>query len=183
MAGNKKETDLEIADTDSYGLSKSESFSHSALVMLSLKKCAELGSKELRTGWFNEKTDRQGNTIRTYIDDTRKSFIESVKSLLMIVACDIDTTAKTKIETLQQSITDKKKEYIKKLDSSWSEIAEDSRAIHNLQQQGHLPGLLDHPAYQMAFINFEVDVCRDIVAEVSKLTKRLDFYKGELIEA
>ena len=179
----EKETDLEIADTDNFGFSKSDAFSHQALVMLALRKCLESGSTELRLGWFNEKTDKQGNTTLTYIPDTRKAFIESVKSLLMIVACDLDTEADKKINDLQESINKKKGELIQKLDNSWNTIGEDGRAIYSSKNKEHILGFLDYPQFQQDFINFEIDVRREMVAEISRLTKRLDFYKGELIEA
>jgi len=64
-------------------------FSKQVLVMSAMRKCLEAGSREMRSGYFNEKSDKNGNIIRTYIEDTRKAFIESVETLEMIACADL----------------------------------------------------------------------------------------------
>jgi len=172
--------DFEVIDVEQYGSGKGESFSHASLVMTALRKCFELGSKEMRAGYFNERQDFKGNVIKTYIEDTRKAFIESVKSLLMIVACDFDSDAKEKIPALIESIKTEKKRIIENIDTAWDGMELDDKNIYLSQGYAHKRGKLDHPELQKELIDFEVEVHRNIVAEVSKLTERLDYY-GELL--
>ena len=75
-----EEDNIVIQDTDNYQSGKDQRFSHQELVMSVLRKCLESGTREMMSGWFNEKVDKSGNIVRTYIDDTRKKFIESVKT-------------------------------------------------------------------------------------------------------
>ena len=51
--------DFEIGSVENFGGVKDQEFSHSSLVMSAMKKCLEAGTKEMREGWFNERTDRQ----------------------------------------------------------------------------------------------------------------------------
>ena len=52
-------------------------FSHQSLIMIGIKKCLDLGSQELREGWWEEKIDKSGNITKHYNPDTRKAFYRS----------------------------------------------------------------------------------------------------------
>jgi hypothetical protein len=176
--------DFEIGDVENFGGAKDEQFSHSSLVMSAMKRCAESASHELRPGWFNTKTDRVGNTIRTYIEDTRKVFIESVKSCLMVMACDLDKEAEDYINDCLMDIENKKAELIKDNDNSWNSLSPENK-IKNIKQTGikHIPGHLTHPALLEELQAYELEMYRSVFAELSRLTKRLDFYKAEMFIA
>ena len=47
----------------------------------------------------------------------------------------------------------------------------------------NIPGHISHPELKEHLIWFEVEMYRSIFAELSKLTKRLDWYKAQSFEA
>jgi len=175
--------DFEIGNVESFGNVKDQEFSHSSLVMSAMKKCLEAGTKEMREGWFNERIDRQGNKIRTYIEDTRKAFIESVRSLKMIMAGDIDYIAKKKIRKYILNIKSKEKEFINCDNEAWNKLTPFEKANYISSGQRHFSMILSNPILQKHFIEYELIQWRNIFAELSRLTKRLDYYKAEVFEA
>jgi len=62
-----------------------QEYSHSILVMTAVSRCAQNLSKEMTSGYWNEKIDKYGNIARFYIHDSRKEFIGSVESLLALL--------------------------------------------------------------------------------------------------
>jgi len=181
---NKEEIDFEIGDVENFSSNKDQQFSHSSLVMMAMKKSLEAGNREMKAGWFNSRTDNQGNVIKTYVDDTRKNFIESVRSCLMIMACDLDSEAEQYIDECLNNIEIRKNVLTKLEDESWNKLTPESR-IKNVRTLGiyHVKGVLTHPSLKEELVWFEIDMYRSILAELSKLTKRLDFYKAQVFEA
>lgn len=178
------EDDFEIGNVETFGGNKDEEFSHSLLVMSAMRKCLESGSHELRPGWFNSRTDRQGNTIKTYIEDTRKVFIESVNSCMMIMSPDIDKIAEKYIDECLDSIEKKREELIQDDDRAWESLSAEGK-VKNITLTGikHIQGHLTHPVLIEELSNFEVNMYRNIVSELNRLTQRLDYYKAEMFEA
>ena len=175
--------DFEIGNVENFGGVKDQEFSHSSLVQSAMRKCLEAGAKEMREGWFNERTDRQGNNIRTYIEDTRKAFIESVRSLKMIMACDFDKIARDRIKKYLGLIKLKEKELIDMDNEIWNRLSVNERTIYLRAGEIHLSKMISHPTLKKHFIEYELKQWRNIYAELGRLTKRLDFYKAELFEA
>lgn len=88
------ESDWEIIDPETMNSGgEKQEFSHEQLIMRSMIKCLDAGSKEMREGYYNEKSDKFGNIIKVYVEDTRKVFIQSVKILLKIMETDLDEKA------------------------------------------------------------------------------------------
>ena len=96
--GDKSSNDFEVSDVENYRSDKMQVFNHQILVMEVLRKLNDAGSHELRPGYVNTKTDREGNTARTYIEDTRLRFIECIKTATMVMGCDYDNEARDFIE-------------------------------------------------------------------------------------
>lgn len=175
-------SDFEIGSVENFSSGKDQQFSHSLLVMSSMKKCLETGSKEMREGWFNERIDSQGNQIKTYIEDTRKAFIESVRSLKMIMAGDLDTEAKNKIKKYLNNIINKEKELIEYNDEVWNKLNQIEKINYIKTGQRHFSKMLSNKILINHFIEYELKQWRNIFAELSRLVKRLDYYKSELFE-
>jgi len=177
---NPYSSDAEIIDTENYTGSSDSQFSHEALVMRVLNKCMEAGCSEMRTGWYNEKFDKNGNVIKTYIDDTRKRFIESVKSAEMMMYCDFDAEAKKKI-TAQRVLL--KKKYIKICNEElkhWGDLP--TIMSRGLNQQGifyRKEKLNRRLPYFQDYVEEEVETYREILKELILLTERKKFYKVE----
>jgi len=65
-------------------------FSKPLLVMLALKDCREKRAVEMKAGYFNEMFDKLGKKVRTWIPDSRKTFISSVISLRILLSPERD---------------------------------------------------------------------------------------------
>lgn len=176
--------DFEIKEPDEYSHKAGESFSHSQLIMLAMRKCIEAGCKEMRTGYYNEKRDKFGNNIITYNPDTRKEFIESVETLLMVMADDIDTEAKKNIETLQANLQLKYNYFCKNEEEDWNKAPQPLLTQWNRQGIFFRKGMLNEKfPYAIEFLMEKVIVSRKIFAELKKLTQRKDYYREEMYTA
>ena len=188
MAEFNEGPDFEIGDIENFSSNKDEQFSHSTLVMTAMKKTLEAGIREMHPGWFNTKTDRQGHTIKTYVDDTRKGFIEAVKTCCMIMAGDLDNDtkeneAKDYIDECLADVETKRIELAKIEENSWNKQPDGFKTVMNQKGIYNIPGHITHPELKEQLVWFEIEMYRSIFAELSRLTKRLDYYKAQMFEA
>lgn len=182
MEGGKYEftSDAEVIDTENYTGGSDSQFSHEALVMRVLNKCMEAGCREMRSGWFNQKTDRNGNIIRQYIDDTRKQFVESVKSAETMMICDFDEDSKKKINLLKEKLKEKYKKLYDEELKYWQNLPK--IMVNRLLDKGinHRKGKLNRNLdFFQDYVEFEVDVYHELLKELILLTERRGFYKIE----
>ncbi len=172
------EEEFEIQDIENYSSGKNEQFSHQILVMSSMKKCIDAGSKEMRSGWVNQKIDSQGNVIMQYIEDTRMQFIETVETCECIMICDFDGEARKNIKELKASLKKKYKSLCELEEADWINL--NVRSKHERVAQGIIlmKGYLSKnlPFYQ-EYLGASVKVHRNILKELTKLTDRLEFYE------
>lgn len=183
MLLNVMDPDIEIGDVESYSNNNDSGFSHQGLVMTAMRKALENGSKEMKAGWIQNKYDKNGNMIRTYIDDSRKAFIESVESCLDVMECDMDEEAIKDIKVLLDNLEKRKVQLNKDEDDEWSKLHPVIRSKLNEQGKGNIQGYFnkDKIYYQM-YLEESVKVYRKVFRALSKLTFRKDFYKAEIIE-
>lgn len=175
--------DFEIGEIENYSGKKDEQFSHSMLVMIAMKKALESGNREMRSGWFNVKRGSEGQVIKTYIDDTRKGFIESVKTCCMIMAGDLDEEAEEYIDDCLNEIENKRIELAKIEEEAWNNQNEGLKTLLRAEGIYNIKGHINHPDLKEQLVWFEVEMYRSIFAELSRLTKRLDYFKVESFEA
>lgn len=176
--------DIEILDIDSYPSGKQDVFSHKQLVMGAIRKCLEIGAREMREGYWNVKTDKNGNPIKVYIPDARKEFIESVKTLSNIMSCDVDEKLLSQIKLIKEELKKSFEEFVK-LEEQYH------NSLHPLQYRKNLQsgiyyrkGSLNvNLPYYNDYLNVEAEVYRSILEELNNMTKRLDFYAEEVYEA
>jgi hypothetical protein len=180
---DNEQVDFEIGDIENFSSSKDESFSHSTLVMNSMKKAIDAGTKEMREGWINTKTNHLGQVVKTYVEDTRKSFIESVKTCCMVMASDIDKDCEEYIDSCLEDIEEYRKELSKIEEDAWNKQNNGMKTIMNSKGIYNVPGHITHPELKEQMVWFEVELYRSIFAELSRLTKRLDYYKAQGFEA
>ena len=183
------EDDLEIIDPEGYrGGGKDEVFSHSQLIMMSLKKCIEAGSMEMKEGYYNKKMDKYGNILQIYIPDTRLTFIETVESVIMMMADDIEDDkekkAENNIKKILKDLSEKEAAYKKLEEGEWKTANHDLKKSWYNEGKRYIPDVLTQffPYYNY-YIMDKVVAYRKIVAELTKLTKRCDYYREEFIEA
>jgi len=177
---NPNQSNFEIEDVENYRSDKQHVFNHQMLVMEVLRRVNEAGSHELRSGWFNEKVDNQGSLTRIYIEDTRKKYVECVKSAMSVMACDYDKKAREKIDKAQGTLKNQKKIL---LNSQWNwYITLPPKPM--LEFRGKvIKGFFNYNmGWYSKFIELEVSAYRNIAKELNNLTKRLDFYKSVPVE-
>lgn len=171
---------IEIPNIEEYGSQQSEEFSHEVLVMRAMQKCLDAGIREMREGWYNEKADAYGNIAKTYIDDTRKAFIEAVSTLKMIMISDFDEDA---IKNFNKIIDDLKQEFellcLKELeDFSTSNSYEKQTRLKQgiFFKKGYLNESL--PFYK-DYIDKEIIAYRSLFEVLTLLSKRKHYFKSK----
>jgi len=179
-----EDNDIQIGDVENYSGEKDQQFSHKELVMRVMRICIELGSREMKPGWFNEKLDKRGNIVKVYIDDTRKGFIEAVKTAMMVMNCDFDPQTK---RIIKKRLEDHKKVYKKFCNletKDWASLNLNGKQFRwgsgIFYRKDYLSSKLP---YAEEFLEYEVECYRKIFAELTNLTSRLDFYQAEDFEA
>jgi len=173
----------EIIDVEDYHPSKEQQFSHQQLVARVMNKCLELGCKEMRAGYFNEKTDRNGDTMKVYIEDTRKAFVEAVETAEMVMVCDFDDSIKNNIKEIREKLEVLYKKLCEEEKKEWTGLK------MSVKQQRWAKGItyrqeclnIHLPFYQ-EYIEAEVKAYREIYKELTLLTERKGFYEEEWIE-
>lgn len=176
--------DFEIGEVEDYTNPKDSGFSHQVLVMKSMVKCLECGSKEMKAGWFENKIDKQGNQIRTYIEDTRLTFISAVECCLMIMECDLDDESKTQLKKLFDEKENLKKELIDKEDNEWDSLLPIIKRNLTNMGKGNIKGYLDKDKrFYQIYLEECVRIYREIFKVLTNQTKRLDFYQEQMWEA
>jgi len=175
-----QQEEAQIIDSEDYRGSQDQQYSHEVLVMIAKRRCLESGAKEMRAGYFNTRTDMSGNIIRTYIEDTRKAFIESVETLEMIIDCDFDKEAKDNIKKIKENLDESFKELCKKEFKDWKIIPISIRNERWKNRIYYSQGSLNtNLKFYQEFIEEEVKLYREIFKELNKLVSRIGFYQSE----
>ena len=170
--------DIELHDTENYSSKKDEEFSHQILIMNSMKRCIDTGSKEMRSGYVNQKIDVRGSVITQYIPDTRMEFVETVETCECMLVCDFDDEVKTAVEKLKKDLKEKYEKLCKEEKKAWEELPLKQKHQNIISGIVFMEGYLSRklPYYQ-EYIGESVKTHRDILKEFVKLTKRLGFFE------
>ena len=170
-------------DMEHYIPKKEETFSHSTLVMKAMVRALELGSKELRAGFLQDKRDKFGNVVRVYIDDTRKAFCESVRTCEMVMSCDLDKESEETLKKIQESLSKFKNNLINREEEDWGKYHSPMRSKLTEKGLGWSKGFLNkNKDYYQEYVEAEVKMHREIFKVLTKLTKRLDFFTSDIFE-
>jgi len=179
-----QEQDFEIGDVEDYRHEQDHKFNHQLLVMECIRKCNEAGSHEMRPGWIDTKTDTYGNIKRSYIEDTRKKFISSIKQLKANMICDFDYDAIEIIELIEKQIIEERDKLLKSQWDTWNDLP----LLHKQEAVGRGEEVLVKDAFNdklpwfQKWVDTEVNGYRTIFEELIKLTKRKEFYEAEIVE-
>jgi len=169
---------LEIENFEDFKSSQDSTFSHQALVMRVMNKVIEAGCKELIEGHYEE-AEYIGITKIIYQQDTRQTFIESVRTCMMYMECDYDKIAKAKIKKLKQIEKNIKERLLKEQREYYNRGSFDFRKKNQTDLNYFNPKF----PYWNIFIDEQVKVYRMIFAQLTKLTRRLNYYEEEMFEA
>lgn len=193
------EDDLEVMDVEDYRSGKDQEFSHQALVMMATRKIIEYGCQELVPGYYNTEEDNKGKTKIVYKQDTRKAFIESVRTLRMIMICDFDEDAKKKLspisekdkkekpkeaeENLLNKIQQRKDYWMEEQKKWWDQFTDGQKREMARQGQQVMEGYfnMNLPFFQQYFLE-ELEIYREVFEELTQLTSRKKFYTSEKFE-
>lgn len=174
--------DFEIGDVENFVSNKDQSFNHGILVMTAMKNVIEAGKKEMRSGWTDNKQDRQGNKFEIYHEDTRRVFISCVKTLKLVMTCDLDTEAEKVVKDLLKELDDKKKEYLETQEKMWKKLLYKEREEKRNKGEPHIEGILTNSFLKDDLTEFQLNIYERMFGELSNLTKRLDFFKADSLE-
>lgn len=167
----------DIVEPEEWRNPEEQQFNHQLLVMNAMRKCLDSGSVELREGWWEEKVDKMGNIHKTWHEDTRRVFVESVKTLIMFMETDYDDEAKKIIPELIKKIGERKEYWLSQEWEWWqslsvfqkNQLSKEGKAV----VKGFFNRRLDFDNY---FFEDETNLYRQICSELNKLTYRLDYY-------
>lgn len=172
MADNNSEPDIQFIDTENFH-EENTVFNHQTLVMTRLNCALEAGSHELRSGWFNESTDKLGNVKRVYIEDTRMKFIESVKSCQNVMECDYDEEARKIIEEYEEELLELKENLLEDQWKWYTSLRPNNRQGIRLNKDTFHFDMVWYAKY----LEYRIEWARAVLTELNKLTKRLRFYQ------
>lgn len=180
MSFDNPDDDFEILDVENYRGKTGGGFSREGLVMKALSNVIENGNHELREGYTNERQDMRGNVIKTYIEDTRLKFIESVDTAIDVMECEYDENARKNIKKLKDDLEELK---IKMLKEQWDWYNGLAPKDKQLYIKKVIPNYFnrDLPFYY-EYMLMKIKIYRKIASELHSLTSRLDFYQeGEIV--
>jgi hypothetical protein len=176
--------DFVIEDSENFNYSEDNKFSHESLIMLQIKKCMDAGSVELIEGWWENKVDKNGNVLKTYHPDTRKVFINCVKTLIGLATRDYEGGAKEKIDTLVKSLDDTKKKWLEMEWKWWTSLSlMQQRQMSSEGKQvvnGYFNKNLD---FDNHYFEEETEIYRKIFTEINILTKTLRDFRAKALRA
>ena len=84
----EEEDDIIVGESSEY--TPKSDFSKGILALEAFRKCFQLRSVEMRSGYTNSKTDKFGNTTQDWIGDSRIAYISSVEGLRCLLSPEID---------------------------------------------------------------------------------------------
>jgi hypothetical protein len=178
------EDEIEIGDVEDYSTPQDKAFSHQVLIMTTMKKALENGAREMRAGWYQLKQDKNGNVLRTPIEDTRKTFIESVRTCEMAIESDIDDIARIELDELHNNEEDVKDYYLKLEEDEWKSLHQVTRRKLSDVGKTSIHGKFNiEKKYYQDYLEDLVDIYREIFKALTRLTKRLDFYMETMYTA
>jgi hypothetical protein len=176
--------DFEIGDVENFQYNKDEVFSHQTLVMSTMKRVLEFGAHELVEGVMETNVDNKGNIKQVYREDTRKRFVESIKCCMMVMCCDFDTDAEKEIGNLIGEIGTKKKYWLEQEQGWFKKLSPiKQKEIQETEVTYFGVAFAKDSPYEKLFFEEELRIYREVFVQLTLLTKRLDFYTSEEIEA
>jgi hypothetical protein len=187
---NNNQQDREVEDGSDIGSvenlrSGDQQFSHQALVRNALNKCFDRLSQEGKSGILEEV--RIGNTVKiVHKPDARLEAFNSIDGAIAIMSCDFDDEANQKIDALLNQIVDTQNKWIKIQQGHFAPLSYESKQ-NVIKEYGCNPSLpflqkVGNIDYNDLYLNDCVHLYMRIFKELNRLTKRIDFYKGEILE-
>lgn len=182
MADQQYHPDIEIEDVENYRSYGEKVYNAQTLCMEQMKKCLENGSVEMVEGYWDEKYDKNGNLSRVYHPDTRKIFIESVKTLMMFVHRDYkeDKACSDKIESLKNKIVERKAYWLFQEWNWWCNLSPLQKQQATANGKYVNKGMFNKKnEFDNFFFDEEIAIYRELFATISDFIKdKMDDYEA-----
>jgi len=177
------EDDLEIGSIESFGTGDKK-YSHQALIMKCMGKAIDCGCVEMTEGKPITKKLKTGDVLHLMSEDTRRKFIESIKTTKNFMSRDFDDEANKKIGALIKEIEFNKTYWHNKELEWWNGLKHDVRQSYIDSKQHVIAGMhnTSFPFLDQS-LNDSLDIWRDVLEELNKLSKRLNDYESDRFEA
>jgi len=172
--------------------SKSE-FCKAAIADFSVRKIIDLRSKEMKEGYFNEQVTSKGEVVRTYVEDTRKTFINGVEALKSLLTPEIRSnkeliTFVKKIEEEDQKLFEKysikqwreEKGKLKPFGEKYIPEVDDSIMVKNYPNPG--PRFIPVKGYWNSRVSTywwnRLKLYDSLFSELNVLTAKINYFKS-----
>jgi hemerythrin len=177
---NMDNDDYEIGNIETFGSGNDSKFSHQFLVMKCLCRCIDCGSVEMIEGRMETKKDKMGNVETKYTPDTRRQFIEAVNTAKNFLVPEFDEQAKKEIKKYMEDIKYNKNYWLKKEMEYWNTIGYQGQQAMIKNGQQVIKGMHNQRLiFKDNSLYDELDIWRDVLESLNKLTKRLKYYEGQ----
>lgn len=184
MVFEQDKAEFEIGDVENFTNSKDAGFSHQSLVMITMRKALENQGKEMRAGWFETKLDKNGNLLRTYNEDTRLCFIQSVKASMSAMECDIDNDTRKELNIILNELEKKKIELLNAEEQEWKLLLPIIKQKLAESGKGFIKGYFNREKrFFQLYIQEQVDAYEKILKLLTIQTSKLNFYGEVFISA
>ena len=173
------EDELEIIDGENYMGQKNITFSHQDLVMRALKRVGEISGHELTDGVSIGVAKHKDEKI-TIKEDTRKAFINAVRTSKCVMNRDFDGTARDRISKCYEDMEETKKELLKLQWKWWINSSPKQRTDKGITLE---PNFFNKSlSFYMEYLDFQIEMSWNIFEELNNLTGRLGDYQLEDLE-
>lgn len=164
-----------VDDEANWDFSKEVSFSHPMLVMSAYSTAIRAGAVEMIKGFWEQRIDKQGNTINVHHPDTREVYINAVETLKNVMVADFDDEADEKMDKIYMSIYQMKQDAIQQ-EMKWFA----SLPFQAKQKVSHMDGYLnENYVFYSNMMEDKVELYRKIFEQLELLIKRLKYFKKE----
>lgn len=177
-----EENSIEIKDVENFRGKTDDKFSHQQLVMSSMKRVIDIGTHELYEGFNETIEDKYGNKKIIYKENTKKAFIEAIETCEMVMSCDLDEEAEDNIKKIKDSLEEERTKLLKEQIEWFNKLPENTKIFYGKIMITSRAFNSNLPHYYQ-FQEFQIKKYREIFSELTKLTKRLDFFASEDFEA
>lgn len=178
---NEDEDVLEVANPEEYSYKKEDAFSHPATVMKAYMRCLDTGAQEMRKGFWQDKLDKFGNKVTTYMPDTRMEFINSVETLKNVLYAHLvsykDTQIVKEISSIFDRLDKEKEKLIAQEETWWNGLpyAQRSKIMH-------FKGMFNQDLiFYQQYISLKVDAYRELFECLEFLLSLTTYLKKKIL--
>lgn len=177
--------DAGIGTTNKYSFgNKDRDFRYERVQELYVK-CAQVLSEEMVEGFWEQKSDKDGNVSSTYHPDNRLKVKEAVLTFVSIMRGDIkDTNYEKEIDRILMEMEEYYNTILKNQISWWESMSYDEQKIYKQENPSFIPNLLNaNSPYYHKYLNDCVEGYRLIFEQLELCLKDGAYFKRQKLRA